>query len=135
MIDRPPIERRSPAPRGPGHLLHDATRDTYSSADLPGIGANAVEYAVHKWPIFPLRGKIPAIPKLAGGNGVLDATTDAAQIAQWWGGRYAGCNIGGRVPDSMMVLDIDPRHGDDRCPGCVLMGAVHPCFPGCGDAS
>ncbi len=23
---------------------------------------------------------------------------------------------------------------DDRCPGCVLMGAVHPCFPGCGSS-
>ena len=61
--------------------------------------------------MFPLNGKIPAI---AGGRGVLDATTDIDQIAQWWGGRYAGCNIGARVPESMIVIDIDPRHGGDR---------------------
>ena len=63
------------------------------------------------WAVFPLRGKVPAI---AGGRGVLDATTDIDQIAQWWGGGYAGCNIGARIPESMFVLDIDPRHDGDR---------------------
>jgi hypothetical protein len=72
------------------------------------IGAYAVEYALHGWQIFPLRGKIPAI---AGGRGVLDATTDLARIAAWWGGRYRGANIGAKVPQSMIVIDIDPRHG------------------------
>jgi Bifunctional DNA primase/polymerase, N-terminal len=75
------------------------------------IGVYAIEYGVRNWHVFPLRGKIPAIP---GGRGVLDATTNIDQIAQWWGGRYAGCNIGGRVPESMIVLDIDPRHDGDR---------------------
>ena len=42
---------------------------------------------------------------------VLDATTDVEQIGQWWGGRYRGANIGCRVPESMFVIDIDPRHG------------------------
>ena len=67
----------------------------------------AVEYAQHHWPVFPLRGKLPAI---AGGRGVLDATTDVATVTAWWN-RYRGANIGGRVPESMVVLDIDPRHG------------------------
>lgn len=75
------------------------------------IGVYAIEYGVRNWHVFPLRGKIPAIP---GGRGVLDSTTNIDQIAQWWGGRYAGCNIGGRVPESMIVLDIDPRHDGDR---------------------
>ena len=77
--------------------------------------------------VFPGRGKIPAIPnphpqgsrdrqECKGqcgrhGHGVLDATTDANQIAAWWGGRYAGANILGRVPVNVFVLDIDPRHG------------------------
>ena len=74
------------------------------------IGATAVEYARHHWPVFPLRGKIPAIP---GGRGVLDATTDIDTVIDWWSGRYRGANIGGRVPESMIVLDIDPRHGGD----------------------
>lgn len=71
------------------------------------IGTHAIEYAVNNWRIFPLRGKVPAIAK---GRGVLDATSDTAQIAAWWGGRYAGCNIGARVPEAMIVIDVDPRH-------------------------
>jgi Bifunctional DNA primase/polymerase, N-terminal len=73
-----------------------------------GIGAFALEYARHHWPVFPLNGKIPAIP---GGRGVLDATTDTDTVIDWWSGRYRGANIGGRVPDPMVVIDVDPRHG------------------------
>jgi hypothetical protein len=76
--------------------------------DTDDIGAHAIEYAIHRWPVFPLNGKIPAI---AGGRGVLDATIDITIVARWWGGRYRGCNIGGRVPAPMFVLDVDPRHG------------------------
>lgn len=72
------------------------------------IGSHAVEYALNHWKIFPLRGKVPAI---RGGNGVLDATDDIAQVIQWWSGDYRGCNIGGQVPENLFVLDIDPRHG------------------------
>jgi hypothetical protein len=79
--------------------------------DTADIGAHAVQYGIYHWPVFPLRGKIPAIP---GGRGVLDATTDVAQITAWWTGPYKGANIGGRVPESMFVLDVDPRHGGDR---------------------
>lgn len=78
------------------------------------IGTHAIEYAVNGLAVFPLKGKIPAISRTIGGCGVLDATTDIAQVARWFGGKYRGCNIGGRVPDSMMVVDIDPRHGGDR---------------------
>ncbi|ORB68948.1 DNA primase [Mycolicibacterium tusciae] len=72
------------------------------------IGTHAIEYAIRNWAVFPVRGKIPAI---AGGRGVLDATTDIGQVAAWWGGAYRGCNIGARVPESMFVLDVDPRNG------------------------
>jgi hypothetical protein len=74
------------------------------------LGAWALRYAQHHWPVFPLRGKIPAI---AGGRGVLDATTDVPAITAWWSGPYRGANIGGRVPDSMIVIDVDPQHGGD----------------------
>ena len=72
---------------------------------------HAIEYASHNWPVFPLRGKVPAIPKDVGGRGVLDATTDVAAVARWWEGRYAGANIGGRIPESMVMIDTDPYHG------------------------
>jgi hypothetical protein len=75
---------------------------------LGALRDEAVEYARHHWPVFPLRGKVPAI---AGGRGVLDATTDVDTVTRWWSGPYRGANIGGRVPDPMLVLDVDPRHG------------------------
>lgn len=79
------------------------------------IGTHAIEWAVNGWRVFPLRGKVPAISaKTAGGRGLLDATTNIAQISQWWGGRYAGCNIGAPVPESMFVIDIDPYHGGEE---------------------
>lgn len=72
------------------------------------IGTHAIYYALRGWEVFPLRGKVPAI---AGGRGVLDATADVDQIVAWWSGRYAGANIGLRVPANVIVLDIDPRSG------------------------
>lgn len=99
----------------------------------------AVEYAEHHWPIIPLRGKVPAIPsahpafknigcctplpppdpmrgKCKGGcgklgHGVYDATDDVVTVRTLWSGPYRGCNIGARVPKSMLLIDIDPRHG------------------------
>lgn len=118
--------------------MFDATQ-TYAPtiAVLQGLGAEilqsedigdyAIEYAVRGWRVFPLRGKAPAIgnPHPRGsverqtckgecgldGHGVLAATSDFASVAAWWSGRYAGCNIGARVPDNVFVIDTDPRNG------------------------
>jgi len=72
------------------------------------IGSYAVELAINGWAIFPLkagsRSKTPASV-----HGVLDATSDLVQVIAWWSGPYRGRNIGGRVPKSLFVLDIDPR--------------------------
>lgn len=80
---------------------------------MTALGDAAIDYVarVH-WPVFPLRGKVPAIAKADGGNGVLDATTDREVVARWWR-RWPGANIGGRVPVGLVVVDIDPRHGGD----------------------
>jgi hypothetical protein len=119
-------------PNVPEQNQHNSAEDLIAEAiairalsasviDSTDIGAAAVEYAIRNWPVLPLckrhkfdpsldhpHGKDPAI---RGGHGVLDATTDLGAVIAWWGGRYAGCNIGLRVPSTMMVLDIDPRHG------------------------
>jgi hypothetical protein len=89
----------------PGATFVELTDD-----DLPG---HALAYALTGWEVFPLRGKVPLIPKRAGGRGVLDATSDLATIGDWWD-RWPGANIGGRVPPALVVLDVDPRHGGDR---------------------
>lgn len=69
----------------------------------------AVILAEHGWKVFPLSGKMPAI---RGGHGVLDATADATQIDALWE-RYPNANVGVRVPEDMVVLDVD---GPDRRP-------------------
>jgi hypothetical protein len=82
--------------------------------DATDIGTRAVEFALCNWPVFPGNSKYPAIPnahpegdplrgKCKGecgrhGHGVLDATTDLPTVIDWWAGKYAGCNICGRVP-------------------------------------
>jgi hypothetical protein len=120
MTQKRPARHRRPSPNT--NTLKSSAADLTAEAlairefgagviDATDIGVYAIEYAIRNWPVFPLIGKVPAIPKTAGGRGVLDATTDANTVIGWWAGRYAGCNIGGRVPVTMFVFDTDPRHG------------------------
>jgi hypothetical protein len=92
--------------------------------------AHAITRAANGWPVFPLRGKAPAIPNPhpkdsperktckgdcgLDGHGVLDATLDITKICEWWCGPYRGANIGGRVPAGLFVLDGDPRKEGHR---------------------
>lgn len=48
------------------------------------------------------------------GHGLHDATLDSSTVTRWWSNAHAGANIGGRVPSSMIVIDIDPRHGGHK---------------------
>jgi len=103
-------------------LAHEAVAIRELGADVisaSDIGTHAIEYAVRNWRAFPLNGKVPAIPKRKGGKGVLDATTDLNIVIAWWSGSYAGCNIGVQVPETMMVIDVDPRNG-----GFESLGAI-----------
>jgi hypothetical protein len=102
-------------PVGPTGLQHDAL-----------MLAGAVIRVENGWPVFPLNGKVPAI---RGGRGVLDATTDTAQIYAWWVGPYRGANIGGRVPESVFVLDADPRKDGHREAARVLADEYGPFTP------
>jgi hypothetical protein len=65
----------------------------------------AIELAAVGWPIVPLRGKVPIVT-----HGLLEATTDPAIVASWWR-RWPQANIGARVPESLLVVDVDPRAG------------------------
>jgi hypothetical protein len=108
-----------------------AMRELHANViDATNIGTYAIERGIRNWPVFPGNGKIPAIPNPhpegsierqtckgecgLDGHGVLDATIDVEKIGFWWGGKYAGCNILGRVPESMFVVDVDPRHDGAR---------------------
>ena len=67
------------------------------------------------WPVFPLRGKVPAISaEEPGGRGHLDATTDAEMIRAFWA-RHPRANIGvSCIASGFLALDVDPRHGGDN---------------------
>jgi hypothetical protein len=56
------------------------------------------------WEVLPLNGKVPTTA-----HGVLDATTDEARIRDWW--RARDHNVGARVPEQLIVLDVDPQNG------------------------
>jgi len=68
----------------------------------------AIAYAKRGWPIMPVRqDKTPYTT-----NGVMDATTDPAQIEAWWA-RWPRANIALNCgAANMMVVDFDPGHTD-----------------------
>lgn len=72
----------------------------------------AVMYASHGWAVFPLLGKLPAIPKDEGGRGLHDATADVEMVRAWWQ-RWPSANIGWAIPSGLWVWDEDPRHAGD----------------------
>jgi Bifunctional DNA primase/polymerase, N-terminal len=93
------------------------------------LGEAAVAYAAAGYAVFPLRGKLPYgncpaceprsaryQPHTAGEcghelcHGLYAATSDPVRAGRWWA-RWPQANIGGRVPASLLVFDIDPRHG------------------------
>lgn len=66
------------------------------------------------WAVFPISpgSKLPAISKKAGGQGVLDASKDEAQIRKW-ARRFPHANVGiacGKI-SGLTVLDFDPKGG------------------------
>jgi hypothetical protein len=81
-----------------------------------------------RWPVFPLHGKVPAIPKEAGGQGVHDATLDEAQIRRWWM-RWPDANIGIACGSAVgfWVLDIDADKGGIE--NLAALEAAHGALP------
>ncbi|MGV0790484.1 bifunctional DNA primase/polymerase [Mycolicibacterium sp. XJ1819] len=108
----------APAPDGGAFehaalLIAEATSIKMLNAhvvDATDIGTWAVLWALRGVPVMPVKpDKSPVLR-----HGFLDATTDLATVVSWWSGRFRGLNIGGRVPENVVVVDIDPRHGGDK---------------------
>jgi hypothetical protein len=92
---------------------------------------DALELAALGWQVLPLNGKIPRT-----GHGCDDATTDTTVISRWWS-RWPQANIGARVPDALLVLDVDPRNGGTEGWSSLTAGRAVPdtltVFSGRGD--
>ena len=69
---------------------------------------HALAYASLGWHVIPLR---PRRKTPITSHGEKDATTNPAQIREWWG-KWPGANIGiATGPSGLLAIDIDPRHG------------------------
>ena len=73
------------------------------------------------WPVFPCLNKEPLTP-----HGHKDGTTDLGLVKAYWK-RFPRANIGTRIPDSVVVLDVDPRNGGDQ--SLDLLEAGHGALP------
>jgi Bifunctional DNA primase/polymerase, N-terminal len=93
------------------------------------LGAAARAYAAAGYEVFPLRGKLPLgncpdcdprspryQPHQAAScehelcHGLYAASSEPGRVAGWWA-QWPQANVGARVPRSLLVLDVDPRHG------------------------
>jgi Bifunctional DNA primase/polymerase, N-terminal len=93
--------------------------------------AAALRYASAGYEVFPLRGKLPHgnCPECTPRSrryrehaaadcphelchGLYAASTDPERVGRWWE-RWPDDGIGARVPRSLVVLDVDPRHSGD----------------------
>jgi hypothetical protein len=81
----------------------------------------ALEFAAGAWEVFPCRPSGPQAKSPLTIHGHHDATMDPDVIKAWWT-RWADAMIGARVPDSCIVLDVDPRNGGDLEQLVALVG-------------
>lgn len=110
----------------------EARADGLSVATLPptiNLSAAAVDLAEHGWSVFPCRhitisdkykAKAPMIS-----NGHLKASRNPDQIKAWWK-RWPQAMIGAPVPESLLVIDIDPRNGRSLTELESLTGSLPP---------
>lgn len=70
----------------------------------------ALDLAAAGWSVFPCRESGDRAKSPYTIHGHLEASQDVDQIHSWWS-RWPDAMIGGPVPGSLVVLDIDPRNG------------------------
>jgi hypothetical protein len=95
-----------PAPDGP--LASTDVGRCHALTPGEQMLAAALSIVAAGWPVFPceIGGKRPAVPK-----GLKSGTTDLRIAADWWEGRYGGCNIAvpTGAPSGPDVFDVDVR--------------------------
>ena len=76
----------------------------------PSMQAAALALAEAGWHVFPCIPRGPKAKAPLTARGHLDASSDPAAIRKWWT-RWPEALIGAVVPESLLVLDFDPRNG------------------------
>jgi hypothetical protein len=95
----------------------------------------ALESADAGWQVFPCTPTGSHAKAPLTGHGHLDASRDPDVIREWWG-KWPTAMIGAPVPESLVVLDIDPRNGGSFAALEHAAGPVPPtltCWSGRGD--
>jgi len=87
--------------------------------------AAALEVAAAAWEVFPCKWTGPYAKAPMTINGHLNATTDPDKIKIWWT-KWPNAMIGAKVPDSLLVIDLDPRNGGDLEKLVALVGDLPP---------
>lgn len=85
---------------------------------------DALAYTRRGWPVFPLRHHLK---KPATKNGFKDATTDQAQISQWF--ESSTFNLGIATGSGLAVLDIDRKGGKDGMQVIQSLESIHGTLP------
>lgn len=119
---------RAKATDGDDRRRHNLTRNGEPAQGSTPFLDVAEAYAARGWPVFPLRRKLPAIPKARGGNGHHDATTDPAELVALWS--RAGRGVDGLGVNleraGLVLLDLDPRNGGNLDALRAAVGEIPP---------
>jgi hypothetical protein len=87
--------------------------------------AAAWALAAAAWEVFPCKWTGPYTKAPMTVNGHLNATMDPDQIKLWWT-KWPNAMIGAVVPDTCIVIDVDPRNGGDLEKLVALVGDLPP---------
>lgn len=74
---------------------------------MPTLANAAVGYAQAGWKVLPTD---PTTKRPRTHHGVLDATNDPVQVAEWWTA-WPDAAVATPTGDGLLVIDIDPRNG------------------------
>jgi hypothetical protein len=85
----------------------------------------ALELAGCAWEVFPCRPRGPQAKSPLTLHGHHDATMDPDVIKAWWL-RWPDAMIGAAVPESLLVIDVDPRNRGDVEKLIALVGDLPP---------
>jgi hypothetical protein len=85
----------------------------------------ALELAMNGWKVLPCHEGGPRAKAPRTEHGHLHASTDPKVIESWWSG-WPRALIGAVVPDTLLVIDVDPRNGGSFAALQDVLGVLPP---------